>query len=98
MLITLVFGADIGVDYTARLYLPAAVRRHTSAICHTANLLNGDWRREEVTHYCSGCCPPGGEADRVVRACLDLIAPPPINQRLLHCTGGGSNCLRTLGG
>ena len=54
------FNVDIDVDYAARLDLPSPVRARSSAICHAANILNGDWRQERVAHYCMGCCPPGG--------------------------------------
>ena len=63
------------------------VRVRNSAICHAANILNGDWRQERVTHYCMWRCPPGREADRVVRACIDLIAPNKPAVPALHRWG-----------
>ena len=91
------FNVDIDVDYfVAHLDLLPAVRVRNSAICNAANILNGDWRQERVTRYCMGCCPPGREADRVVRACLDLIAP---NKATLQGGGGGPGhaCTGRLG-
>eukprot|EP00974_Lingulodinium_polyedra_P114027 11040220-Lingulodinium_polyedra.AAC.1 len=40
------FNVDIDVDFAARLDLPPAVRMRNSAICHAANILNGDWRQD----------------------------------------------------